>query len=284
MKNLSKIFAIICLTVTFTSCLKDDDILKDQKFGTNNVDGNQIIEYAGTSANFKTSVLEIADTPQVITRTVRLASDKTLTTDVNVTADVDQAALSAYNATISEAAERYDMIATDAYTVEPAVIKAGERTGTITIKVITSKLNREKNNALALMLKTDKNLLVSGNFGTALIGVALPNVYEGEYESIGVFTHPTSGDRPIHEDKTLSTVNRTTSETTLGDLGASNYLMWLKVDAANKVTFTAKGATPNITETGVNFYDPITKSFTLNYQYTPAGGAPRKVSEVIKRK
>ena len=112
----------------------------------------------------------------------------------------------------------------------------------------------------------------------------IQNIYQGTYSAVGIFSHPTAGPRDIAKDKDLVTVNETTSETEFGDLGTSGYLMWLQVNPDNSVTVIPKGATPATMQmSGVNKYDPATKSFTLNYLYPGAGGN-RVITEVLTLK
>jgi len=106
------------------------------------------------------------------------------------------------------------------------------------------------------------------------------NAYAGKYQSKGVLHHPTSGDRSINEAKVLSQITDEIVQCNLGDLGASNYLMRLKVNADFSVTITPAGVTPDIDQHwGANYYDPVTKSFHLFYSYNTA--APRKIEETI---
>ena len=106
------------------------------------------------------------------------------------------------------------------------------------------------------------------------------NPYVGNYHSVGTFTHPTTGVRSIDRDKILKRIDDVTSELELGDMGPTNYRMKLKVNADNSVSLTPSGVTPDIDQSsGLNYYDPATKSFHLNYAFNIA--APRIIGEVI---
>ena len=109
------------------------------------------------------------------------------------------------------------------------------------------------------------------------------NPYVGDYHSVGFLTHPTpSSSRAFDRDKVLKRIDDETLELELGDLASSNYYMRLKVNSDNTITLTPSGVTPNIDQKyGKNYYDPVTKTFYLNYAYNVA--APRIISEVISK-
>lgn len=121
--------------------------------------------------------------------------------------------------------------------------------------------------------------------GSIVSFFGIQNIYQGTYASVGFFTHPTAASsRDIARDKDLVTINETTCETEFADLGGSGYMMWLRVNADNTVTVIPKGSTPATMQmSGVNKYDPATKSFTLNYLYPGAGGN-RVITEVLTLK
>jgi hypothetical protein len=110
------------------------------------------------------------------------------------------------------------------------------------------------------------------------VTVYVANAYSGEYFSEGYFSHPSSP-RAINRAKTLVPINLNTVETEYGDLGSSGWKMWLQVNEDNSVTVIPKGsANTGTVPSGPNSYDPTTKTFTLNYQYS---GGTRVITEVL---
>ncbi len=105
--------------------------------------------------------------------------------------------------------------------------------------------------------------------------ITVANVYAGYYQCVGVFHHPTAGDRPINEKKYLTPVDANSSWGPAGDLGASGYFVKLTVDP---VTFLVTCST---WDDGVemantpgmdNYFDPVTKEFHVSYFYAGTTG------------
>lgn len=113
----------------------------------------------------------------------------------------------------------------------------------------------------------------------------LANAFMGNYASTGTFTHPTSGARNFTSPKTLVAVDDQTCETDHSDLGTNGYKIRLKINADNSVTVTQFSSGTEIGEPvpdAINAFDPVTKTFSLNYRYSGSGGY-RVVSETLVR-
>lgn len=159
----------------------------------------------------------------------------------------------------------------------------GEFAKSIMIQFDPTLLDLSKRYALGFKIDQADGAFISDSKKEALIEVAIKNKYHGTYHAIGVFHHPTNGDRAIDEDKSLLTAGANSVRTTLGDVGGLGYQMILTVNPANNaVTITPAGATPNVDQHwGPNYYDPATKSFHLHYSYNVA--APRIIEETITK-
>jgi hypothetical protein len=121
------------------------------------------------------------------------------------------------------------------------------------------------------------------NNGSRLMALPISNPYQGTYHVTGEFIHPTAGTRVIDEDKVLGTVDCQTVLTTVGDLGG--YDLFIKVNTDNSVVISGggNGINPLVQDTSLpNVYDPVTKTFTLNYYY-PGSGGNRVMHEVYTR-
>ena len=172
------------------------------------------------------------------------------------------------------------------YSLESLDLKfgAGEFGKKVYLSVDPSKLDLTKQFAIGLSIES-----TTGGFNTipdldkALFNVVIKNKWHGRYQALGVFHHPTAGDRAINRVKDLSTSGPNSVIAELGDLGGSGYFMVLTVNPDNTVTITPSGVTPNVDQSyGPNYYDPATKSFVLWYSYNTA--APRIVEETISLK
>jgi hypothetical protein len=104
--------------------------------------------------------------------------------------------------------------------------------------------------------------------------ITVANKYAGYYDCVGVFTHPTAGDRPINELKFLTPVDANASWGNAGDLGASGYFVKLTVDpATNEVTCSTWQDIDMANIPGEpNYYDPETGEFHVAYFYVGSTG------------
>jgi len=217
-------------------------------------------------------------------------SESSLQQPVNVTLQLDQAAIDAYNAglTGADTADRVELLPASLYQADPLQVNfaAGDFSKFFNIKLDPLKLDLSKKYAIALKVASaDGGYQLRNGQTTALYTFVVKNEYDGTYHSTGFFTHPTpTSSRAIDRDKTLTTVSANTVITELGDLGGAGYEMLITVNADNSVTLTKSGATPNIDQTSYtkNYYDPADGSFHLHYSYNVA--APRIIMEVIAPK
>ena len=104
--------------------------------------------------------------------------------------------------------------------------------------------------------------------------IAVANIYAGTYQCVGVFHHPTAGDRPINEEKFLTPLSAYSCRTTVGDLGGSGYSMTITVDpTTNDVTYSAGDPAEIIaTADQRSYYDPANGHFYLHYFYVGSTG------------
>ncbi len=150
----------------------------------------------------------------------------------------------------------------------------------INLKFDPTTLDLSKKYAIGFEITDAGGAAISSALKEVVVEIAIKNAYHGTYSAVGVFHHPTAGDRVINELKLMSTNGPKSVIGNLADLGSSGYRMILTVNADNTVTIGKAGATPDIDQHwGPNYYDPITKSFHLHYSYNIA--APRIVEETL---
>ena len=284
MKRIIKSCLILFASIIgLSSCLQDKgytDII-------NSVGAEPIVSIFGDAGgSLQTGKFKI-DTTVAVTYQVNLGSINPLDKDLALTMGVTTAATDYLKATNAKRAtagdDPYEVLPSSAYTIVNPVIKAGTRDANFTVNVKLPKtLDFSKEYVIPVGITDASGVKISGNLGFMNIFVGgTPNKYDGAYASTGYFTHPTSP-RAIDRAKTLKTIDKATSETEFADLGAP---MWLKVNKDNTVTIipqgTAAGLAGPFEQTGINKYDPVTKTFTLNYQYNVG---TRVITEVIKKK
>jgi len=109
-------------------------------------------------------------------------------------------------------------------------------------------------------------------------------LHAGIYVSSGYFDHPTAP-RELALEKTLSKLNDNTLICGHSDLGGSGYTITMTVNSDYSVTVKqfAPDEIGEMVPGAVNKYDPVSKTFTLNYRYM-GGNGWRTVNETLKLK
>jgi len=175
------------------------------------------------------------------------------------------------------------------YTLTPEAKKAMVR-----VKLNPSNLIGA-NYAIGLTIQQVSQGEISQNSKDILVEVKVKNDYEGEYLATGqriLYAGPTvaSGIANVadfeDEEKYLFTIDNNTVETDVADLIGSGW-MYLEVDPATfEVTVLPSATSPtfDLSNNGPCTYDPVTRTFTLNYKYYNAAGNLRTITEVIVAK
>ena len=272
-----KILLLFSLFLVLNSCSKDNN---------NTVTPEIIVSMAGTDAGtlvLKNYKLDVVRTDSFA---VNISSTDLAQKDLMLNLDLSQAGLDFQNVKRKATGEaNYVFLPTTNYAISPnpVIIKAGTRTAKFAVKVnVPSTIDLANDYLLSVGIINAGDAKINSALGFVNIGInGLPNQYDGVYRSKGQFTLPVSV-RNIDRDKTIKTIDKITSETEFADLGT---LMRLKVNNDNSVTIIPQESTTSlvgvIEQTGMNKYDPATKTFTLNYQYNVGS---RVITEVIKKK
>jgi len=284
----------LLLSASFTSCVKDsftsdDTKLKDQgatflRF----FDGPEKATYSLPFTNVKTvKLLEVRRDPNSnaslnSTISFNLVNTPALLDTYNGDNETDILPMPSTLYTLTPG--QSGIAATDAgYTITFA---SGELVKEVYINIDGSKwADFGQKYGFSFAFGGATGVSVKSSQATIVSFFGIQNIYQGTYASVGFFTHPTaSSSRAIARDKDLVTVSANSCSTELGDLGTSGYQMLLTVNADNSVTISPLGATPTtMRQDGVNVYDPVAKTFTLNYYY-PGSGGNRVITEVLTLK
>lgn len=304
-------FLLAAIALTGTGCLKDKGY-DNQQYGINDADASPAgVGFTLGVKFFNNTGLTLSDQPQLIDSavvTISLLSGKPAATDVVVKVQVDPALLADYNTANGTSIIQLDPALYSISTVD-VVIPAGKTKGIININVPnTTTLDPNETYGLGFrIVSVDGGYIIASNEKTVLLSIAIKNIYDGNYTSNGYVYHPSAPRPIIDRAKTLSTVNATTVDCELGDLGAANYHAYFDVDPiTNLVTISpaagAAGGTYYQFDAGFptiapgplytaqwarsaecnNTYDPITEEFKVRYGYIGGTGF-RITEEVIKR-
>ena len=276
--NIFKIISFLAAVLIVSSCLKDD-IGEDW---TSTLKGKMYAEV--WNGGFAALALQPVPDPVTFKFLVNIASDAAPTQDITLTMGVNTDAITAYNTLKKTNYKLYPYIEI----LDPTItIPAGSRNAYVHVKVWNAHLLDACDNFIAPITITSATGGVIPadpvNQGSRLMGLPINNPFAGTYKVTGTFVHPTAGTRIIDETKTLSTVNCSTVESSIGDLGGTGFL--IKVNTDNSVTIGGElsASQPLLPITGQpNVYNPATKTFTLNYYYSGSGGN-REMHEVYIR-
>lgn len=301
-KNITVSLAFALAAMMLNSCLKDD-----ADYWPDDVSGKM---YA-TVANPNLQTLSLQPVADTVTYEflVNIATDALPSNDVTIGLAVDPDAVTAYNERKGTSYLAYPSVAL----ITPSVtIKSGTRNAYAKVKVWgADKLNPCDNFIAAVSITTisDDNVKMSANMKSSITALPISNPWAGDYHTVGYRIHPSAGYGGVDATQTLSTVNcNTVKKTGVGNysaydaqieittdpitvLGKTCYKVNVTVldpstgeavDCGMFSTFTGdntKPPTPPSSE--VNYYNPDTKQFVLNYYYNSA--APRKIYEILTR-
>ena len=301
---------LAAMVIAGTGCLKDKGF-DDNQYGINDPDASP----AGVGFNlgqkfFNNTGLVLSDQPQNVDSAVvliSLLSGNPAASDISVQVSKDPSIVADYNTANGTSIIELDPAL---YTLNTnVIIPAGARNASITISVPnTTTLDPNLSYGLGLKITgADPGYIVASNESKILLAIAIKNQYDGDYLANGYVYHPTVP-RPIVDlEKPMSTINATTVEMDLGDLGGANYRANFSVDPiTNLVTITiAAGAAGGVyyqfnsglptTPPGPaytpqwagsaecnNTYDPTTQTFKVRYGYI-GGTGYRIVEEFLVR-
>jgi hypothetical protein len=271
-----------------TGCLKDKDV-DDGRIGVKPDRNSKIIEMMGPLSGLVVRTLEASTSDVTFTAvTVRLAAEQPAQVDVQVTLQVDPAAVTAYN---TARGTNYISLPANMYTIPSLTVSIpkGSRTADLTIKAVPNNLaGTPYALGFSIASVSDPSVKISGNYKTLVAAIGVKNEFEATYKAVGYFAHPTAP-RAINTNKYMSTVGANSSESLLGDLAGT--FVVLTVNPDNTVSIapgtgtagtTASVAKINDDPVYNNTYDPATKTFKLKYGY-PNPGPTRIITETLTR-
>jgi hypothetical protein len=240
---------------------------------------------------------------------LNIATDALPTEDITVTLKIDPAAVTEYNKNTGKSFKPYPNIEILTKTV---LIAKGTRNATASAKVWGAEsLNACDNFIAAITIESastasGKSITIGGNMKSSLTALPIANPYAGSYHLVGYRIHPTLGTLPADKTTSASTVDcKTIRKPEMGDypynadITITSETMTVNGATVNKVivsspdvapanfgmydTFTGDPASaPASPGSDVNYYDPATKTFVLNYFYL-SGGVARKIYEIMTR-
>lgn len=292
----SKIYGLIIsaliISVGFTSCLNDNAI-DDQEYGLINLNANKIIEIPTNATHEKSLVLLPEGIKDFTIGEVRLAAENPASEDIIVS-------LTAAKSSEIIGSE-LPLFPLTGITVPASVtILKGERSVPLTVKINTTLLQSNPQYLAISITSVDKQgYIVSGNFDLLKLNLKVKHKYEGQYVLTGTMEHLPSPGAYVHittvwdpdpyvvqlqtkdgqslqfYDENLFTNGFTYPIATAAG-GASGWGSFSPVfkfdDAGNVIEVTNYYGQPAsntrsavIDPTGINKYDPATKTIKVSY-------------------
>lgn len=287
------------LAVSFlTSCLKDDSLVLDPEKGRN------VIEFAnpaqigviGSVHPLYTFALESGSAVPIPITISYSGPESGAPEDIVVNFDAGtQAEVTAYN---EDQEKAFDLMPSDIFTLstKSVVIKKGEKKATFNALFATERFDFDKSYVLPLKITSTSSGIVSGNFGTILLSVNPKNIYDGIYTLTGTFNDTQRSDftgaYPIEIHLVTQNAKSVAfyDDENLGNYGHffntpdggsyyGNFAPVFNFDDQNNVVSvvnfygqpSSNGRSGRIDVTGVNKYDPATKTLEVSYVMVQGG-------------
>ena len=319
MQNIIKLFtisgAMALVLATGTGCLKDK--LSDDGLTNPNIGGSpSVIEMPGTleaTTAYNKAIVSIPNSSKDTTfdvAYVRLAADQPAGEDITVQLELDPALLKAYN---DSAKTKMVQPASSVYTFDNAnltvTIPKGQRQGSLKMKVIPANIaSGEYGFAFRIKSVSNSAYRISGNFNYSVTSVGVRNKWDGVYEVTGSLVDAVRPDlSSVPGDPYPFEVElRTTGPNSVGMFivpGINNFAhliagnsyygnfgpVFTFDEATNKIitvtNFHGQPSSNNrsgeIDPTGVNAYNPATKTIDVKYFMIQAGSVRTKFDDKL---
>jgi hypothetical protein len=300
------IVSLLAVVLVMNSCLKDNVGMD----WTSSLKGKMYAEvWQGGKATIALQPVPDAVTFKFL---VNIASDQPPTEDITVTLAVNDSARTRYNRLNGTAFKLYPYIQ---ILTPNVVITKGTRNAYAYVKVWNAHLLNACDNFMApisIMSATGGVIPADPvNMGSRLMTLPIANPFAGDYDVIGYRIHPAPAIYTVSTVETLSTVDcKTVIKHLMGDypydvtievttntmtvLGTTCYKVITHVfdPATGAIVSSGDGMATSLTvnlayppappSNDINYYNPVTKKFVLNYFYNTA--APRMTYEHLTRK
>lgn len=272
-KNILKWIVPVLCVVGLSSCLKNKNEQPDFSSVTPVVELPVGSPVGDGSVNSLSTSFTVSATPGDFSFYVNYAAPEANAKDLVVTLSVDPAALARYNTAHPD--DSLTVIPASGYTLSTTItIPAGQRKVEVPVKIITSTLDPTVTYGLPITITDASGVVLSKNFSSLVIKVALKNKYDGKYNFKGYVLR--EGDNVLSgnfKGYTASLVTDGVNAVTFsqiwatgGGVGGIDGLTISVNETTNKVTMKSKANGALVNAPGYdNRYDPATKTFYLSF-------------------
>lgn len=288
-KNILKwVIPALCV-IGLSSCLKNKNEQPDFSGATPVVELPVGSPVGDGSVNFMSTSFTVSPTPSDYFFYVNYAAADANAKDLVVNLSVDPAALARYNTVHPD--DSLTQVPPSGFAMATTItIPAGQRKVQVPVKFITSALDPTVTYALPVTITNASGVVISKNFGSLVVKVALKNKYDGKYSYKGFIVRE-GDDRTLagnFKGLTASLVTDGVKAVTFpqvwatgGGAGGIDGLTINIDETTNKVTMKSKsnGALVNLPGYD-NRYDPATKTFYLSF-YWGTGPTNRAATDTL---
>jgi hypothetical protein len=274
MKKLNTIAIVLLLSYALVGCYKNP-IDSEQYF-------NQVYIVGAVNQIYSPTV-PFSDQDQEVFISVAMGGSKNADRDVHVTLGVtDSSVIDIYNTKYIALGDiRYRQMPPSTYSIQSldAVIKAGEVYTRVPVKINTAKFNCDSLYAIPFKI-ISSDLPINKSDSILLLSMNLTNNYSGTYQLTGTYVKWVSGATSgvplaITASRTVKAVNqyavrffnKTTQE---NRANIASQCVVLTVNPTDNSVAVSGWGTLVITQGG-GTYDPVSKAFTLWYNYMDTG-------------
>lgn len=263
---------LLAFCIFLTGCLKDKDFddgtiqsvhnsgadIKPIELKLTATDTTRLLVFAVDNSD-KDTVVNLVP--------VNLATREPAPEDIHVTVAVDNALIDARNASHGT---DYTVPSSSMYSIENAevVIPKGSHTGYLQIKFKPSDfLGGNWAIGFKITAVKESGYTISGNFDYGIVSLIIKNEYDGIYNAVGHFDHPSlGGDYSTQWVCATSGATSITFQLDATVLFAVN--ITLTVNPDNSVDVSTNDVALDPYDPAKNYYDPDTRTFHLDFSYS----------------
>lgn len=267
--------------MSIQSCLKDD-AFDNGSVQSVNSQGNdpKVIELkvaATDNTNFVSIALDNSNNDTIVNFIpVQLATPGNATEDIQVNVSLDTNLVNEYN--LVHESDYINLDESLFEIVNPVVtIPKGSKTGFVQIRFKPADIIGQSvafGFRIASVVQT--GYTISSNFGTAVASLVTKNAYDGIYEAVGYFDHPTFFGDFVNTWEAVTIATYTVEMPLYTTVNFTSHFFLTVDPITNLVEITSNDLPIDPYVEADNYYDPTTRTYHLDFGYTTS--APRHLT------
>ncbi len=264
MKKTINLFLILATVFSFTSCVKDQDFLQDvQK------NAPEAVGFAsGLSSPITLDVVADGSTLEIPVSAF-VSADGGAGSNITVNVVSDPSIIDAYNATYGNSLEAMPESSIES-SPSTITIPSGSNSGSSNFVInLDDMLQYGTYFAVGVRITSASGAPVSTTRSEQIYIISVRNQYDGLYNSVGVFTHPTpdySG--PFDRIWEMTTNGPDAVDFQLKAVVDFGVYITVTVKPDNTLDYYTEQVILDPWDPALNYYDPATRSFHMDFTYS----------------